>query len=325
MSRKNEASNFNGFLEEGRRGDDVQKQINTHTQHRRKKDRKSSFRRGRSDSSAGSGDYDRYADQEETKQHALGNNQETDGGQAGVNQEIIENLMAQHQKNPHVVSLINRKLYDLTVIEQLPRYLLNLQEINIQKNFLNNIDILKKMHRLRKINAGDNYLSNVNLQLSKLQELDLRNNFLERVPIINQLPQLKILILNANKITDLRIMCKDSNYINIEKMNFANNSINFNNIIEVNDFAEKLKKFKQLKVLNLEHNPFEANDQYTETIVKQLPNSIDLFNNQRIQAVKNHMQKNFGTPNILEDGAAANENDMSHAYGMSQDHGMQKK
>jgi fumarylacetoacetate (FAA) hydrolase family protein len=76
--------------------------------------------------------------------------------------------MAQHARNPHVVTLFNRKLYDLTVIEQLPRFLLNLQEINIQKNFLNNIDILNKMHRLRKINAGDNYLANVNLQLSKL-------------------------------------------------------------------------------------------------------------------------------------------------------------
>ena len=68
------------------------------------------------------------------------------------------------------------------------------------------------------------------------------------------------MILNANKISDLRIMCKDSNFINIEKMNFANNRINFHSIVEVNDFAEKLKKFKQLKVLNLEHNPFEVSD-----------------------------------------------------------------
>ena len=218
-------SDFRGFLHEndGREKDKKFHKIGANTAHSgRHKKGKSSFKRKGSDSSGGSLDFDRYADNEETKQHTPGNDQ-ADGSQVGVNQEIIENLMMQHTKNPHVVSLFNRKLYDLTVIEQLPRYLLNLQEIDIQKNFLNNIDMLNKMHRLRKINAGDNYLSNVNLNLSKLQELDLRNNFLERVPIINQLPQLKILILNANKITDLRIMCKDPNYINIEKMNFANN------------------------------------------------------------------------------------------------------
>ena len=57
-------------------------------------------------------------------------------------------------------------------------------------------------------------------------------------------------------------MCQHSNFINIEKLNFANNAITFSSIIEVNEFAEKLKKFKQLRVLNLEHNPYESNEAF---------------------------------------------------------------
>ena len=62
---------------------------------------------------------------------------------------------------------------------------MRIQEINISKNFLDSIEILNKLHRLRSINAGDNYLDKVSLNLAKLQVLDLRNNFLTSVPIIN--------------------------------------------------------------------------------------------------------------------------------------------
>ena len=40
-------------------------------------------------------------------------------------------------------------------------------------------------------------------------------------------------------------------------MNFANNNIDFQSNMQVKSFVVNLKKFKQLKQLNLEHNPFE--------------------------------------------------------------------
>ena len=40
------------------------------------------------------------------------------------------------------------------------------------------------------------------------------------------------------------------------KMTFRNNKIQFTNM-EVINFVKKLKDFKALRVLNLDHNPFE--------------------------------------------------------------------
>ena len=86
----------------------------------------------------------------------------------------------------HVAHLEHMKIYELSVlVNQMPQHLLNLQEINVSKNFLDNIDSLNLMTRLVKINAADNYITQVNLQLMNLQDLNLRNNFLEKIPILN--------------------------------------------------------------------------------------------------------------------------------------------
>jgi hypothetical protein len=105
----------------------------------------------------------------------------------------------------------------------------------------------------------------------------LRNNFLEKVPILSQMPQLKVLILNANNITELKLQCKDQNYLNIMKMVFRNNKIRFNNM-EVINFVKKLKEFKALKVLSLDSNPFEQNQQIVNKIIRGLPKNLEIYN-----------------------------------------------
>lgn len=92
------------------------------------------------------------------------------------------------------------------------------------------------------------------------------------------MPQLKILLLNANKIKELKLQCKHQNYMNIMKMVFRNNQVKFTNM-EVINFVKKLKEFKSLKVLNLENNPFEQDAQVNAKIIRNLPQSLEMYNN----------------------------------------------
>ena len=94
------------------------------------------------------------------------------------------------------------------------------------------------------------------------------------------MPQLKVLILNANNITELKLQCRRENYVNIMKMVFRNNKINFTNM-EVINFVKRLKEFKVLKVLNLENNPFENDPQVNVKIIRGLPQNLDMYNNQK--------------------------------------------
>ena len=48
--------------------------------------------------------------------------------------------------------------------------------IDISRNYLDNIDILNSLKKLKHIIASENYIRAVNLQLPKLQELNLQNN-----------------------------------------------------------------------------------------------------------------------------------------------------
>lgn len=66
--------------------------------------------------------------------------------------------------------------------------------------------------------------------------------------------------------------------MNLMKMVFRNNNIRFTNM-EVINFVKKLKEFKSLKVLNLEHNPFEKDAQINAKIIRNLPQSLEMYNN----------------------------------------------
>lgn len=70
------------------------------------------------------------------------------------------------------------------------------------------------------------------------------------------MPQLKVLFLDSNKITEMKLSYGPENVLNIMKMSFKNNRINFTQE-KVIYFVKELKDFKALRVLNCEGNPFE--------------------------------------------------------------------
>ena len=61
------------------------------------------------------------------------------------------------------------------------------------------------------------------------------------------------------------------------KMVLSNNKIKFKNM-EVINFIKKLKEFKALKVLSLDKNPFEKNQQIVNKIILGLPKNLELYN-----------------------------------------------
>ena len=107
--------------------------------------------------------------------------------------------------DPLTLSLVGQKLQNLSDLGKVPTLIIDLQKVDISKNYLDNIDSLNQLQRLKVIIASDNYIRAANLQLPKLQELDLRNNFIDKIPILSQMPQLKVLTLNANNITELKL------------------------------------------------------------------------------------------------------------------------
>lgn len=92
------------------------------------------------------------------------------------------------------------------------------------------------------------------------------------------MPLLKILILNANSIRELKLTTKPSNLNNIMKMVFSHNNIRFTNM-EVINFVKTLKEFKSLRVINLEGNPFEKDAVINAKIIRNLPQSLEMYNN----------------------------------------------
>lgn len=92
------------------------------------------------------------------------------------------------------------------------------------------------------------------------------------------MPQLKVLILNANKISEMKLTYGEENKRNIMKMAFKNNRIKFTNE-RVIYFVKMLKEFKALRVLNFEGNPFELEPQINTKIIRGLPQNLEMYNN----------------------------------------------
>ena len=63
--------------------------------------------------------------------------------------------------------LSNEKLQHLGDLQKMHN-LQNLMKIDVSKNYLDSIDILNQLQRLKVIVASDNYIRAVNLQLPKL-------------------------------------------------------------------------------------------------------------------------------------------------------------
>jgi dynein assembly factor 1 len=77
----------------------------------------------------------------------------------------------------------------------------NLEEVYLSRNMLVNIDVLNVFPNLKKIDASNNYIKEINLvSLRKLKDLNLQNNFIDKFPNIEKSKDLKILNMNSNKL-----------------------------------------------------------------------------------------------------------------------------
>ena len=122
--------------------------------------------------------------------------------------------------------------------------------------------------------------------LPQLRELDLRNNYLDRIPSLKELPLLRSLNISNNKVQIVKLVIQEQNFRNLERLDLQNNQITFSEgKTQINDFIEKLDRFKSLKFLALNGNPF-ASASYMDEIAANLPNCIETFNNSRIQQVR---------------------------------------
>ena len=152
------------------------------------------------------------------------------------------------------LKLADKKLYDLDFMAQITFLKDDLQILYVNNNYLSSIDILNRIQSLKKINAGHNYIASINLTLANLTELDLRNNTLTRLPFFSKLPSLKILNVKSNKIEDVTSNFDTGKESKIEKLNLSFNLIQFKSKIDAKKFADNVNHFKNLRVLNLEHN-----------------------------------------------------------------------
>ena len=70
-------------------------------------------------------------------------------------------------------------MQEIEYLEPLESHMVDLIKIDISRNHLSNIELLHKFTQLKVINASDNFIRSIDLNLHSLQELDLRNNFIE--------------------------------------------------------------------------------------------------------------------------------------------------
>ena len=119
----------------------------------------------------------------------------------------------------------------------------NLEEIYLNRNMINNIDLLGNFTNLRVIDASNNYIEEVILFLERLERLDLSNNYLKEFPLLeNGMKKLKILNLNSNRLVGIRQVIIDYTP-NIKSLDLGNNLIDFDNFDEFSAFLAKLNQW----------------------------------------------------------------------------------
>lgn len=69
---------------------------------------------------------------------------------------------------------------------------------------ISNIDLLDGFPMLKKIDASNNYIEDVNLYLPRLETLDLKNNYLKKFPILEGMVKLKNLNLKGNQLVNFK-------------------------------------------------------------------------------------------------------------------------
>ena len=185
----------------------------------------------------------------------------------------------------NINNLINLEYLSLSVNE--------LKQINIQKltklkylqlksNLLENLTIHKSNKLLQYIDVSFNNINSFTImgECSSLKNLILDNNKLTNIKFeenqnindnINKFKNLELLEISFNLISNIKFLIV---FKNIQKLN-----ISFNNIDNLIDLLSLLKNFNQLKDLNLMENEFNKNIYNVEVLNDVIFNNINDYLN----------------------------------------------
>ena len=185
----------------------------------------------------------------------------------------------------NISNLINLEYLSLSVNE--------LKKINIQKltklkylqlksNLLENLTIHKSNKLLQYIDASFNNINSFAImgECSSLKNLILDNNKLTNIKFeenqnindnINKFKNLELLEISFNLISNIKFLII---FKNVQKLN-----ISFNNIDNLIDLLSLLKNFSQLKDLNLMENEFNKNIYNVEALNDVIFNNINDYLN----------------------------------------------
>jgi Leucine-rich repeat (LRR) protein len=167
-----------------------------------------------------------------------------------------------------------------------------LEEIYLDKNMISNIDVLGRYPMLKKIDASNNFIEEVNLYLPRLESLDLHNNYLKKFPILEGMHRLRHLNLKGNQLADFREVLIDFTP-KIQTLDIEGNEISFESVAGFEDFLQKLRGLTHLRSLHVAENPFFRPDRLKmfpginvkEELINQLRN-LDTFNGDGMRSVE---------------------------------------
>ena len=164
----------------------------------------------------------------------------------------------------HLFLDFSDKIYNLVDIEELDQDIRfknkygTITTLDISKNSIS-VFKLKGYMFLEKINASENSISKVELNLSKLTHLNLSMNSLTKLFELNSIPNIQELILSKNSIT--RISYEDFKPVksSLRNLDLENNKIDFNTVKEFFEFFDLMgKNMKQLRSLVIRDNYFNS-------------------------------------------------------------------
>lgn len=206
--------------------------------------------------------------------------------------EVMRNQMIHQERSLNIEEF---QLYDLGFMKNQAWVLL--EEIQLNRNMIANIDILNQYQHLVSVDASHCFIQEVNFSLPRLEYLNLSNNYLSKFPILEGMQRLNHLNLNSNKITDF----KSANIkftLHIEHLDLGRNRMAFDSKYDFVEFLHKLQKLAKLKSLDVDENPFFETENLKmfaglnikDEMVKTLT-SLQTFNGDDMHTVKKQIKK----------------------------------
>ena len=182
------------------------------------------------------------------------------------------------QKDPFTLDVSGKQILDAKIInaEFENRSQQNLSHLIIANNFLVTLELYSKT--LLSLNASNNFLLKVVLSINSLQELNLSHNCLEQVPNLRTMKKLQILKLSYNYIVTLNEKALPKNLVDLDlSNNLLKIDMEIDNAFE--NFCNKFGRFKSIKTIELNKNPFEQEfPEYATLLRHYCPVSIEIKN-----------------------------------------------